>query len=146
MTPAALRAELLLARGDATRAAALIEAELTRMGHPGARSTLALAAALRVAARVSLALADAPRAQAFATAALAASGGIARNPAASADVGEALLWLAHAQRLAGSTPDATSTAQRALPALASGLGDEHRLTREARMLAGGAPHDASVLR
>ena len=132
MTPTTLRAQLLLARGKAAQAAPLIESELARLGWPGAPPTSALANALRVAAQVALALPDASGAQAFAAAAVAASESLAREPGASADVGEALLWLAQAQRSNGSPELANGTAQRAARALAAGLGDEHRLTRLAR--------------
>ena len=134
ITPAAVRAALLHARGETAQAAQTIEAELTRFGYPAAKETVALAAALRVAVRVHLTRADAQRAQQFASAALAVSERVARNPAASADVGEALLLLARAQRRADRTDEATASAQRAARALAIGLGDDHRLTREALAL------------
>jgi ATP/maltotriose-dependent transcriptional regulator MalT len=139
-TPATLRAELLLARGETLRAGPVVEAELARLGYAGAQPSLpspaapSLATALCVAAQVSLALADARRAEAFASAAVAVSVGVARAPEASADVGEALLRLAQAQGLAGSATQSRASAQRAAGALAAGLGDEHRLTLQARGL------------
>jgi hypothetical protein len=61
---------------------------------------------------------------------------IARDPARSADVGEALLQLARVQRSLGDA-QAAVTAQRAAAALAAGLGVEHALVREAEAMARG---------
>ena len=66
--------------------------------------------------------------------AVAAAERVARDPARSADVGEALLLLAQAQGLAGNPEAASAGAQRAASALANGLGAEHSLARAALAL------------
>ena len=144
LTPATFRAQLLLARGNAAQALPLIEAELVRLKYPGAPPSLALAAALRVAAQVHLAAAGVPRAESLATAAVAVAEGVARDPAASADVGEALLTLARVQR--SGHGDAAATAARASLALTGGLGPAHPLTIEARAMAVAGQRVSSNLR
>ena len=130
ITPATLRAQALLAGGATAQAIATIEAEIARGGqqpHVPARS-----AALRVAAAAHLAAGHAEQAAAAASAALLSSQRIARTPEASADVGEALLLQAKAQRAAGS--DGRASAARAAPILALSLGADHALAREAQAL------------
>jgi serine/threonine protein kinase len=131
ITPATLRAQLLLARGSPSRAADVIAAEIARQA--GRERMPAYPAALRVAAQAQLAAGHAVPAAAAASAAFEAARRIARTPEASADVGEALLLLARAQRAAGA--DMRDSAARAAPVLAQALGDEHALAREARALA-----------
>ncbi len=92
------------------QAAQVIEDELAAIGFPTAKDSAPLATALRVAARVQLASGNAERAQQRAADALAVSERVARDPAKSADVGEALLLLAQAQRLNGES--ATSDRDR----------------------------------
>jgi len=134
-TPATVRATLHLAQGNAPEAARLIEEELERIRQTPGENAIVRAAALRVAARVYLAANDANRALVFAAAARAASELAARDPTFSADVGEALLLLAQAQRALGKTGEAAQTAQSAARSLTYGLGEEHKLTRAARALA-----------
>jgi serine/threonine-protein kinase len=136
ITAAIVAARLHLARGAPRDAQQAIESGLAQLGHPTAAPSLALAAALQVVARVQAAAGDAPRALSAAHEAVTVAERVARDPARSADVGEALLLLALAQRAANSG-DAAATAQRAARALAAGLGDAHRLTREAAALADG---------
>ena len=135
ITPAAVRAQLALAQGSVADAARMIESELARMGYPGAKDSFALAAALRVAAQVQLALGAGSRAEGYAQAATEIAERLARDPAASAHVGEALLLLAQAQLLQRKDAESAATARRAMPILAAAYGDDHRLTREARALA-----------
>ncbi len=130
-TPATLRARIRLGQGRLEEAATLIETELKRL--TGAPPTPAAAAALRVAAQVRLASGDAAGARAMAGAAVAAAERVARDADRSADVGEALLRLAQAERAAGD-PHAHATAQRAAAALAAGLGEAHALVAEAQAL------------
>ncbi len=134
LTPATLRARLRLAQGLTAEAARLIDVEFARIGHPGAKDSIALAAALRVAARIHLAAGDAQRALQAAQAAAGVAERVARDPRRSADFGEALLLLADAQRLAGNG-EAATTAQRAVLSLTNGLGENHALTREAQKMA-----------
>ncbi len=131
ITPATLRAQLLLARAAAPRAVAVIEAEVTRLA--GRERMPAYAAALRVAAQAQLAAGHAEPAAAAASAAAEAGRRIARTPDASADVGEALLLQAQAERALGRPP--TEIARRAAEALGVSLGEAHALTREALALA-----------
>jgi hypothetical protein len=56
---------------------------------------------------------------------------VARDPAQSADVGEALLILGLAQRAAGEGAKSDALLARAAVPLAGGLGERHALTREA---------------
>ena len=136
VTTATTRAELLLAQRALPEATQVIEAELTAIGFPTAKDSAPLATALRVAARVQLASDKPSGAQQRAADALAVSERVARDPAKSADVGEALLLLAQAQRLTGQSAASAATARRAAQSLSGGLGDAHSLTREARALAG----------
>jgi MalT-like TPR region len=136
VTTATVRAEMLLAQHALAEATQVIEAELAAIGFPTAKESAPLATALRVATRVQLASDKASSAQQRAADALAVSERVARDPAKSADVGEALLLLAQAQRLNAQTAASAATARRAAETLAGGLGDAHSLTREARALAG----------
>jgi serine/threonine-protein kinase len=135
-TPAAVRATLLLTRGEGAEARRVIEAELLRLDTPSGADARPRAAALRVAARVALAAEDGQRARPLVAAALDAAQGIARDPLRSADVGEALLLQARSQRLLGDVAESAASAQRAAHALAEGLSNDHPLTREALALAG----------
>jgi tetratricopeptide (TPR) repeat protein len=136
LTVPAVRAELLLARRALPQAAEVIDDEITALGFPTVKASVPLASALRVAARVQLESGNAERAQQRAADALAVSERLARDPAKSADVGEALLLLAQAQRLNGESATSIATAKRAARTLAGGFGDDHSLTRTARALAG----------
>ncbi len=135
ITPAAVRARWALTDGSVADAARVIDDELARMGYPGAKDSFALAAALRVAAQVYLALDEGSRAERYAGAATEIAERLARDSAASAHVGEALLLRAQAQRLQHKDAESIATARRAMPVLAASYGDDHRLTREARALA-----------
>jgi hypothetical protein len=75
-----------------------------------------------------------PQAESFARDALRISEGIARDPAQSADVGEAALVLASLQQAKGDGAAARASVDRSLQALGNGLGAEHPLTREAAAL------------
>ena len=131
-TPATVRAALQLAQGATASARSILDVELQRLGDG---DSVARAAALRMAARVHAAAGETPRAVQIGRDAVAAAERVARDPQRSADVGEALLLLAQAQRAAGAGTDAAASAERAAVALSSGLGDAHSLTREARALA-----------
>jgi serine/threonine-protein kinase len=88
----------------------------------------------RAAALVALARGENAAAEARATEALGLAEGVARDAAASADVGEALLLRARARLAQGDATQARALLERALPSLANGLGAGHALTREARDL------------
>jgi eukaryotic-like serine/threonine-protein kinase len=89
-------------------------------------------AALRTAARIEMLAGSPERAEQLAGTALELATAIARDPAQSADVGEALLLLGQARRAGAASSAARDTLERALASLNNGLGPEHRLTREAR--------------
>jgi hypothetical protein len=59
---------------------------------------------------------------------------VARGPDSSADVGEALLWIARARISVRSDADVTSILERAVRCLTNGLEANHPLTVEARTL------------
>jgi hypothetical protein len=135
ITPATVRAQITFGRGRIDEAQRAIDAELARLGAPDGTPTVASSAALRVAARVHAAAGDRGGALALAQAAVTAAEHIARDPAHSADAGEALLTLARLQRDAGAVEVSRANARRAAERLAHGLGDAHALTREALALA-----------
>jgi eukaryotic-like serine/threonine-protein kinase len=135
ITPATVRAQIALGRGRTAEAQRVIDAELARLGGSDAAPTAASSVALRVAARVHAAAGDLPHATALAQAAVVAAERVARNPAHSADAGEALLLLARLQRDAGDVEVSRTSARRAAERLTHGLGDSHALTREALALA-----------
>ena len=137
LTPATVRASALLAQGLAAQSAQEIDAELARLGPATMKNAVARGAALRVAARVYGAAGNPQRALQAAADAVAMAQRVARDPARSADVGEALLLLAQAQRNTGDATRSTTTAQRAAASLAVGLGENHALTRAARSMSGG---------
>jgi tetratricopeptide (TPR) repeat protein len=132
---ATARAQLALKRAEPAAAAEVIDAGLAKIGYPRAKESAALGAALRLGSRAQIVRSDRMRALQMAQAAVAVSEKVARDPAHSADVGEALLILAQAQQMRGPPEDAAATARRAHRALTHGLGGEHRLTREALLAA-----------
>ena len=115
-------------------AAELIDASLALFGYPAAHNALGLTAALTTAARIYMAKGKLPQAESFARDALRISEGIARDPAQSADVGEAALVLAMVQQARGDRGAARASVDRSLEALGNGLGSDHPLTREAAAL------------
>jgi serine/threonine protein kinase/tetratricopeptide (TPR) repeat protein len=128
------RAELELARDHPKEAVALIDKSLTMFGYPAESSTPDYPAALTLASRIYMRSAKPDQAQTFAAAAVRITESVARNPAQSADVGEALLALAAAQDAQGDRAGARSSAQRAFEALSHSLGDDHPLSKEAANL------------
>jgi serine/threonine-protein kinase len=123
ITPATVRAQRALSEDRVREAAQMIEAELRELGYPTAQPSLALAAALRVAAEALTRGGDS-RALSLAESAVRVAEHIARDDARSADVGEALLWLARAQQQAGNRTAAAASAHRAERTLELGLGLE----------------------
>jgi len=134
ISPAVVRAASLLAQGRVAESEREIEKEMARLGPPTPQNAAPLGAMLRTAARVYAAADDVPRAMQAAGDAVALAERTARDPARSADVGEALLSLAQGQRRAGDETQSKVTAERAAASLAGGLGDDHPLTKEARRL------------
>jgi non-specific serine/threonine protein kinase/serine/threonine-protein kinase len=124
------RAELALASGLPADARTRIESVLAAM--EARRDSAGLAAALRTAARIEIQVGSAESAERLARTALELATATARDPAQSADVGEALLLLGLAQRAGANLPAARDSLEKAIVALTNGLGAEHRLTLEAR--------------
>jgi tetratricopeptide (TPR) repeat protein len=125
------RAELELARQHVNEAAGHIDHSLALLGYPSESNAFGLTAALTSAARIYLAKGELARAETFARDALRISEGLARDPAQSADVGEAALVLAALQRAKGDRAAARASVDRSVEALTNGLGSGHTLTREA---------------
>jgi eukaryotic-like serine/threonine-protein kinase len=132
-TPVMMAAAIRLAQGRFGEAVAAIEGELPRL----LAGSAAEAEALHLASVAHLRAGDALRAQQRAQAAVAAAERLARDPVQSADVGRALLALAHAERAADTTTGggAAATARRAQDSLRRSLGEAHALTQEALVLA-----------
>jgi len=128
------RAEIELARRRVNEASELIDAALVQFGYPAKSDGLGPTAALTAASRIYLARNQLPRAESLARDALRISEGIARDPAQSADVGEAALVLAALQRAKGDRAAARSSVDRAVVALTNSLGGDHLVTREAQAL------------
>jgi tetratricopeptide (TPR) repeat protein len=125
------RAELELARQHVNEAAGHIDHSLALLGYPSESNAFGLTAALTSAARIYLAKGELARAETFSRDALRISEGLARDPAQSADVGEAALVLAALQRAKGDRAAARASVDRSVEALTNGLGSGHTLTREA---------------
>ncbi len=128
------RAEIALAQQRVDEAAALIDTSLELLGYPAASNGLGLAAVLTTAARIHAAKEQLPQAEALARDALRIAQDIARDPAQSADVGEAELVLAALHQAKGDRATARTSVDRSLEALRNGLGAQHPLTREAATL------------
>jgi hypothetical protein len=126
------RAELDLALGRADPARARIVALLAELEYPARRDGALLPTALRAAARIELAGGSPAIAERYARDAVELAVAVARDPTRSADVGEALLLLALAQRKGGRTSPARASLERAVVSLTNGLGVGHPLTREAQ--------------
>ena len=124
-------AEIELARGRLNEATELIDASLAQFGYPSENTAFGLTAALTSAARIHLAKGQLPEAESFALAALRISEAIARDPAQSADVGEAALVLASLRQASGDRAAARANVDLAIEALTNGLGRDHAMTREA---------------
>jgi hypothetical protein len=124
-------AELESARGRVDAAREQIDAALVLYGYPTDQSVPGLSGALSVASRIYLRSRQLERAEVFGRSALAIAERTARNPAESADVGEAMLAISAVRRAKDDLPGARAFAARAAHALTNSLGAEHRLTREA---------------
>ncbi len=127
--------ELLLARGNLQEARQRSEALLPQLRDAKDARHAALGTALLTAARVAVADQRYGDAQQLADEALALFRPMARNVDASADVGEALLLSAQAQRGLGDLAKAQTAAAAAVVPLSSGLGADHPLTIDAAQLA-----------
>ncbi len=116
------RAELAMARGDYKAARQFIEGSLAKMSYASGQDlSPGASAAFTTASKIYLQLGDVERSIASAKQALALAERVARDPAGSADIGDALLALARAQR-AQKDPTAAATLARANETLRKALG------------------------
>lgn len=128
-----IRAHVLAARAQYMPAMDMINALLEDLGYPRARIANRLAPLLTLKARTELALGRTDAALATARDALAIAETNSVQPERSADVGAVLMVIANAQRAAGDEAGARASAQRAVPALSTGLGPNHSETRAAAL-------------
>jgi eukaryotic-like serine/threonine-protein kinase len=126
-----IRAEWLLARGDAAAAIREIDINFKEIGYPQKRVANQLALMVLLKARAQLALGQPAAALSTARDALAIAETNAPKPEQSATVGAALMVIAHASRALGDEQTALASAQRASAALSNGLGADHSETRAA---------------
>jgi tetratricopeptide (TPR) repeat protein len=130
---------LLRTKGQFSEARSRIEPMIEQVRQTSDKRHAILPAALMMATRVYIGDRRFEDAARTATEALTLYTKRAREPQKSADVGEALLWLATAQRGLGESDRSYETAARAARALQSGLGSQHPLTQEAVRLSSSQP-------
>jgi serine/threonine protein kinase/tetratricopeptide (TPR) repeat protein len=123
-----LRAQWRMAKGDAATALDDIDRLLAETDNPRNRLAPHLARSMMLKAQAHLALGAPGLALTEAQEAVAAAQAIALDPRRSADVGAALMVLAHAQRASGDVEGARTSAQRATEVLTSSLGPGHSQT------------------
>src|SRR5206468_1741246 len=133
---ALVRAEIALAQDEKDKARELVEAARALLAKPSADTPFYKMRLDRTAATVALARGDAAAAEALAAEASKIAEEVARDPAASADVGEALLLRAQAKIAEGDGAAAKLLLERGAVSLAGGLGADHPLTRLAEQLLG----------
>ena len=122
---------LLRAKGQLSEARSRIEPMIAQVSQPKDKRRAILPAALMMATRIALSEGRFADAEGTAHEVLASYEKRARDPAKSADVGEAQLWLATAERGLGKNDLASEDAARAERALEAGLGLQHPLTQQA---------------
>ncbi len=125
------RGELLLAEQRYAEAAQTLQSVVAAIRANPKVVGFLLASALLSSAKVALALDDYSEAKRLAEEALTEDLRKARDPAASADVGEASLVLAEAHKALGDAPAAHAAAHQAIVSLTGSLGPDHALTRDA---------------
>jgi serine/threonine-protein kinase len=123
-----------ISQGRVDEARTRIESVLAAQGYPGRSTSRLLRPALHVAARVALAAGDYRRAEELSSDLLRVAERVARNPSASAHVGEALLFRAQARLGTADEAGARADLERAVPSLESGFGPAHPSTRQALAL------------
>jgi eukaryotic-like serine/threonine-protein kinase len=127
-------AELAFVQKQIPEALQHIDGALEQFGYPADSTTPGYAAALIAASRIYLADGQTEKAKTFATAAVRITQNVAREAKESADVGEALLVLAAAQKAQGDIAGARGSLQRSIESLTNALGESHYLTQAARSL------------
>lgn len=128
------RAELLLAQGHPAQARSQLDPLIVVVRDPKGGLGTYLGPALLLSSRIAIAQGLSNDAETAAKEALNLSEKRARQAEQSADVGEALLVLAKAQRAGNEATGARESAGRAVVALTNSLGADHPLTREAQAL------------
>jgi serine/threonine-protein kinase len=134
---ARLQSEIHLAHGQLDAALREAHTALERIGYPQKPRGFALPQTLLTLAQVQSARNEPARAMEAARAAVRIFEQDALDPSRSADVGEALLEQARAERSGGDARAAAATLARALPALRQGLGAEHALAKQSEAFAVG---------
>ncbi len=129
-----IRAEMALGSDDKDNAQRLIDDAESMLDKPSANTPFYRFRWNRMASVVALARGDAARADALASEALRIAESVARDPAQSADVGEALLLHAKARIAQGDSSTVRPLLERAATSLDGGLGSDHALTKEAHTL------------
>jgi hypothetical protein len=127
-------AEVARARGDIQSALRHSALALQLAGYHTDKPAHLLRATLVIAARVSMAGHAFADAKQYAQDALTISESVARGVDTSADVGEALLRVAQAQKALGHGAANRPLVERAVRCLSNGLDPNHPLTAEARQL------------
>jgi hypothetical protein len=129
-----LRAQLFLAQDHAEDAQRIVDSILPLVRQPNAPHRTLLPLTLMGAVKIAMAQKRYPDAIRLAGELLQEDLRRARNPEASADVGEASLLLAQAKAASGDQPGAHEAARQALVPLTSQLGAGNALTRAAANL------------
>jgi ATP/maltotriose-dependent transcriptional regulator MalT len=131
-----LRAEIALAQDRKEEAQKFVDHARTFVDKPSADTPFYSIRLNRTAAMVALAKGDSTAADTFAAESLRIAEDVARDPLASADVGEALLLQAQAKIARGENESARPLLEHASTSLAGGLGTDHPLTQLAKDLLG----------
>ena len=129
-----VRGELLLAEGSYPEAARTLQSAVSAIRANSKTAGFLLASAMLDSAKAALALGQYADARRLAQEALTETLRKARNPDLSADVGEASLMLAKAQKGLGNAPAARNAAHQATVSLTGSLGPDNALTRDALAL------------
>ncbi len=129
-----VRIVALMSRGRLDEGRTRIESVLVNEGYPDEPPSRLLRAALHVATRVALAEHDYRRAEAMSSDMLSLAESVARNPSASAHVGEALWFRAQARMGLSDDGGALHDLERAIPPLENGFGRENPSTLQAHQL------------
>jgi eukaryotic-like serine/threonine-protein kinase len=129
-----VRGELLLAEARYAEAAQTLQAVVAAIRANSKIAGAHLGRAVLDCAKATLALGQYAEARRLAQAALTENLRKARDPALSADVGEASLVLAQAQKALDDAPATHAAAHQAVVSLTRSLGPDNALTREALAL------------
>lgn len=129
-----VRADLRLAQGRPEEARRILDRLLPELRQPKSEERTLLPWALQWSTKVAMAQKRYADAVDLANEWLKETERRARNPDASADVGEASLSLAQAKGASGDAQGMRDAARRAITSLTASLGQGHSLTREALTL------------